>query len=61
MKKPRCLWLRISLTVVLVLVLGDGTYAFSIYNNAKQTVNDKVHKTVSSIDQGVGKKKAAEL
>ena len=56
-KKSKKLWLKIPLIVILVLILGVGTYAFSIYNNAKKTVNDKMHDPVSSIDIGVAKKK----
>ncbi|WP_106496299.1 LCP family glycopolymer transferase [Lentibacillus sp. Marseille-P4043] len=59
-KKPRRLWLKISLAVIFVLVLGVGTYAYSIYHNAKETVNEKMHKTVTSIDPVVGKKKMNE-
>ncbi|WP_099159579.1 LCP family protein [Virgibacillus ndiopensis] len=59
-KKPKRLWLKISLAVILVLVLGVSAYAFSIYNNAKDTVNEKMHENVSSIDQKVGKKKISE-
>lgn len=59
-KKPKRLWLKISLAVILVLVLGVGTYAFSIYSNAKQTVNDEINRKVSAIDTEVGKKKISE-
>ncbi|WP_106496421.1 LCP family glycopolymer transferase [Lentibacillus sp. Marseille-P4043] len=56
-KKPKRRWLKISLVVILVLVLGVGAYAYSIYHNAKQTVNEKMHQTVDSIDHNDGKKK----
>lgn len=56
-KKPKKLWLKIPLIVILVLILGVGTYAFSIYNNAKKTVNNKMHDPVASIDHGVTKAK----
>ncbi|WP_093212822.1 LCP family protein [Sediminibacillus albus] len=53
-------WLKILLAVVLVLVLGIGVYAFSLYNNAKRTVEDKIHQPVQSIDTAVGKKKVKD-
>lgn len=37
-----------------------SAYAFSIYNDAKDTVNEKIHKKVSSIDHEIGKKKIKE-
>ncbi|ASK62527.1 transcriptional regulator LytR [Virgibacillus phasianinus] len=60
-KKPRKrLWLRISLFVILILVLGVGAFAFSVYSNAKQTVNEKIHEEISSIDSKVAKEKISE-
>lgn len=60
-KKPKKLWLKISLVVLMVLVLGVGTYALTIYNNAKKTVNDRMHEPVENIDTGLAKKKVAEI
>lgn len=59
-KKLKRHWLKLSLAVVLVLALGVGAYAFSIYNNAKQTVNEDIHQKVTSIDSEAGKKKISE-
>ncbi|WP_430790484.1 LCP family protein [Virgibacillus flavescens] len=59
-KKPKRLWLKISLAVIAVVVLGVGTYVFTIYNDAKQTVNNKIHKNVETIDTKVTKKKVSE-
>ncbi|WP_404455301.1 LCP family protein [Virgibacillus necropolis] len=59
-KKPKRLGLKISIAVILVLALSVGAYAFSIYNNAKQTVNKEIHQKVSTIDSEIGKKKISE-
>lgn len=56
-RKSKKLWLKIPLIVIVILVLGIGGYAFSIYNNAKQTVNNKMYEPVTSIDRELGKKK----
>lgn len=56
-KKSKKLWLKIPLIVILVLILGVGTYAYSVYHNAKKTVNDKMHDPVESIDLGQAKEK----
>jgi len=58
-KSPKKWW-KITLVVLLVLVLGVGGYAYSIYHNAKQTVNKKMYETVESIDHVIGKKKLKE-
>lgn len=59
-KKPKRLGLKISLAVILVLVLSVGAYAYSIYNDAKQTVNEDIHQKVPSINSEVGRKKIEE-
>lgn len=58
-RKPKRTWLKVILIVILLLVLSVGGYAFSIYNNAKNTVNDKMHEPVDAIDTGITKKKVA--
>ncbi|WP_323368622.1 LCP family glycopolymer transferase [Radiobacillus deserti] len=60
MKKKSRKWLKISLIVIGVIILGIGTYAFSIYNDAKQTVNKKVYEPIESIDREVVQKKVEE-
>lgn len=60
-KKKRRLWLKITLAVVLVLFIGTGTYVYTIYHNAKKTVNDKMHQTVSTIDNDTAKEKVNNL
>ncbi len=57
--KPKKRWLKITLIAILVLALGIGGYVLSIYNNAKNTVNDKMHEAVEAIDTGLTKKKVA--
>src|SRR5690625_5762855 len=56
-KKPRRLWLKIPLIIILVLVLGIAGYAFFVYQNAKNTVNDQMHDPVETIDTDLTKKK----
>lgn len=56
-KKSRKLALKIPLAIILVAGLGVGIYAFSIYDNAKQTVDGKMHEPVESIDKEIGKEK----
>lgn len=56
-KKPRRLWLKIPLIIIVVLVLGIGGYAYSIYHNTKKTVNDRMHDPVETIDTDLTKKK----
>lgn len=41
----------------MLLVLGVGIYAFSVYNNAKNAVNDRMHDPIDSIDTDLTKKK----
>ncbi|WP_077328582.1 LCP family glycopolymer transferase [Virgibacillus siamensis] len=52
--------LRITLAIFCVLVLGLFAYAYSIYSDAKETVNGEIHNPVDSIDQDVGKEKLSE-
>ncbi|MEI3605344.1 LCP family protein [Pseudogracilibacillus sp. SE30717A] len=56
-RKPKRLWLKIPLIIVGILVLGIGGYVFSVYSNAKNTVNDKMHDPVETIDTDLTKKK----
>jgi len=56
-RKSRKLWLKIPIIIIILLVLGIGIYAFTVYNNAKKTVNDKMHDPVESIDLDLTKKK----
>lgn len=56
-KSKKKLWITIPLIVILILGLGIGGYMFSIYNNAKKTVNEKMFDPVQSIDTDITKKK----
>ena len=56
-KKPKRLWLKIPVIIVVLLVLGIGTYALLLYNNAKKTVNERMHDPVETIDTDLTKKK----
>ncbi|TFJ94147.1 LCP family protein [Lentibacillus salicampi] len=55
--RPKRRWLRIIIAVMVVLIAAGGIYAFTIYDNAKDTVNEQMHEPVDSIDPGVTKKK----
>ncbi|MFD1020269.1 LCP family glycopolymer transferase [Thalassobacillus hwangdonensis] len=55
-KKKRKGW-KIVLIVLALLLIGGGAYAFSIYNNVKQTVDKKLHAPISSIDTALTEKK----
>lgn len=55
--RPKRRWLKISVAVIFVLIAGIGIYAYSIYGNAKDTVNEKMHEPVDSIDLDLTKKK----
>ncbi|HLR78980.1 MAG TPA: LCP family protein [Bacillota bacterium] len=55
--KPKRLWLKIPLIIILLIGIGIAGYAYSIYHNAKKTVNDKIHDPVESIDTSVAKEK----
>nr|WP_085990957.1 LCP family protein [Oceanobacillus senegalensis] len=58
--KPKRTWLKVSLVVVLVLLVGVGTYFFSIYNHVNKTVNQQMHKPLPSIDHHISKEKMEE-
>ncbi|MTW85270.1 transcriptional regulator LytR [Virgibacillus dakarensis] len=56
-RKSKKLWLKIPLVIILLLVLGAGVYTYSVYHNAKETVNNKMHEPVDAIDPDITKKK----
>ncbi|MGX4668323.1 LCP family glycopolymer transferase [Cerasibacillus sp. JNUCC 74] len=56
-KKSKKLWLKIPLLIIFLAALGMGGYAYSIYHNAKSTVNKKINEPVDTIDTASTKKK----
>ncbi|HLR60869.1 MAG TPA: LCP family protein [Lentibacillus sp.] len=56
-KRPKRRLLKITIAVMVVLIAGIGLYVFSIYGNAKDTVNEKMHEPVDSIDRNTTQKK----
>ncbi|UOQ87003.1 LCP family glycopolymer transferase [Gracilibacillus salinarum] len=50
-------WLKVTLAVIVVVILSIAGYVYSIYHNAQQTVEQKVHEEVETIDTTVTKKK----
>ncbi|MFC4386710.1 LCP family protein [Gracilibacillus marinus] len=56
-KNKKKKWIKIIFSIILVFILAIGGYVYSIYHNAKQTVNDTIHEEVETIDTSVTKKK----
>lgn len=56
-KKTMKLWIKILLIVIAIVVLGTSAYAYSIYHNAKKTVDNKMHEQVEAIDIDITKEK----
>lgn len=56
-RKPKRKWKKFVMLIVLLAVVGGSLYGFSIYSNAKGTVNGKMHKDVTAIDTSVAKQK----
>lgn len=53
-------WYKIPLIVIAAIVLLVGGWGFYTWNNAKQTVNKKMHQAVETIDHDLSKKKVKE-
>ncbi|WP_208586088.1 LCP family glycopolymer transferase [Gracilibacillus suaedae] len=63
-KKRKPLWLKVLFGVIIaifIVVIGFAIYAYSVYDNAKKTVNDQMHNEVESIDRKVTKEKVSDL
>lgn len=56
-RKKRRLWLKIPLIILITIVLIIGGYALFLYNNAKKTVNERMHDPVETIDTQLTKRK----
>jgi polyisoprenyl-teichoic acid--peptidoglycan teichoic acid transferase len=59
-KKKRRMLIKIIASIVLVISAGIGIYAYSIYNEVKETVNTKIYRTVQSIDHTPEQKEKME-
>src|SRR5690625_1936199 len=51
------MWLKIPLAIILIFILAVGGYAYSVYHNAKKTVDGQIHEPVASIDTGKTREK----
>ncbi|MBB6453719.1 LCP family protein required for cell wall assembly [Salirhabdus euzebyi] len=51
---------KISLAVSSILIIGAGIFAYSVYSNVKNTVNDRMYTPVKSIDRTPEQKEKAE-
>ncbi|MFB1049992.1 LCP family protein [Paraliobacillus sp. JSM ZJ581] len=50
-------WILTPIIIVVVLALGAGVYAWSVYDSVKQTVNEEMHEPVPSINTNLTEKK----
>ncbi|GGC84895.1 LytR family transcriptional regulator [Thalassobacillus devorans] len=53
-------WFKVITLLLLFIFISGGIYVYSIYDNAKDTVDKKMHAPVASIDYQVGEKKMKE-
>ncbi len=51
------IWILTPILVVLALVIGAAVYGWSVYDSVKNTVNEKMHEPVASIDTKLTEKK----
>ncbi|UOQ86789.1 LCP family glycopolymer transferase [Gracilibacillus salinarum] len=59
-KKKTPLWFKIVIGICLIFVLSIAGYLYSIYSKAQQTVDNKVHQEVETIDTNLTEKKVQE-
>lgn len=57
-RKKKRTWLKVLLSIILLLVIGVGVFAFMTLNKVKTTVNDKIHEPVTSIDKSKSDEKS---
>jgi len=58
--KKKRKWYKILLLILVAIVLIVGGWVGYTWNNAKQTVDKKMHQSVKSIDHNMSRKKAKE-
>ncbi|MCT2534189.1 LCP family protein [Aquibacillus koreensis] len=56
-KKKVNIWVKLILSTVLLVVLSVGGYSLTVYQNAKETVNEHLYHQVETIDREVVKTK----
>ncbi|MGR9048716.1 LCP family glycopolymer transferase [Halobacillus faecis] len=59
-KKRKTRWWKVALVLLVLLLVPAGVYSYSLYSGAKNTVDSKMHKEVSSIDHELTEKKRKE-
>lgn len=59
-KKSHKLWWKIPLMITGVAVIAIGVYGFTVYSDAKQTVEKQTLEPVKAIDTSLAKKKVQE-
>ncbi|MYL49258.1 transcriptional regulator LytR [Halobacillus litoralis] len=59
-KKRKTRWWKVTLVLLVLLLVPAGVYGYSLYSGAKNTVDSKMHKEVSSIDHELTEKKRKE-
>lgn len=60
LKSKKKKWYKIPLIILAAIVLLVGGWVWYTWNNAKQTVNKKMHQQVDAIDHELSKKKVKE-
>ncbi|REJ10263.1 LCP family protein [Halobacillus trueperi] len=59
-KKRKTRWWKVTLVLLVLLLVPAGVYSYSLYSGAKNTVDSKMHKKVTSIDHELTEKKRKE-
>ncbi|MCF2132330.1 LCP family protein [Strepomyces sp. STD 3.1] len=58
-KHKKTTFFKIILIVFLLLLTGTSTYAYSLYNTTKQTINNRMHETSSVLSDRKGENKGS--